>query len=289
MSATSRARAGRWIQGEGIEIGALNAPMTVPGDVAVRYVDRAPLDALRRQYPELADQALVSPSIIGQADDLSALGADSVDFVIANHLVEHLEDPIGALREMVRVIRPGGILFMALPDPRVTFDVDRELTSAEHVIDEFRNGTKQTREDHFRDWVAKAEPHVDWVKAAGIVGGPDRVRQLIEMDYSIHFHVWRPDTFMEFMVVASREAHLELEPVDFQPRVADDNEYIFIFAKGMGGLARDRAPTPAEIRVGSLEAHVAAITGSRSWRLTAPLRVAGRALRRKGQASRPPA
>jgi 2-polyprenyl-3-methyl-5-hydroxy-6-metoxy-1,4-benzoquinol methylase len=278
MSAITRARAAKWIRGQGIEIGALNAPLLVRDGVDVRYVDRAPIEVLRDHYRELGAQPLVSPSIIGHANDLSALSDDSVDFVIANHLLEHLEDPIGGLQEMLRVIRPGGTLFMALPDPRVTFDVDRALTTAEHVVDEFRNGTQRTRQSHFEDWVAKAEPHVEWMQQAGVGTGPMRVRELMEMDYSIHFHVWRPDTFLVLIVAAMTEAHLELELVDFKPRLLHDTEYIFVFSKGTAGLALD--PSLLELKgIDDLSAELAAITSSHSWRLTSPLRMAGKVAR----------
>jgi SAM-dependent methyltransferase len=285
MSARTRARAAKWIRGQGIEIGALNAPLLVRDGVHVRYVDRAPIEVLRDHYRELGGQPLVSPSIIGHANDLSALSDDSVDFVIANHLVEHLEDPIGGLQEMLRVVRPGGTLLMALPDPRVTFDVDRALTTAEHVVDEFRNGTQHTRQSHFEDWVDKAEPHVEWMQQAGVGTGPPRVRELMEMDYSIHFHVWRPDTFLVFIVAAMTEANLELELVDFEPRLHQDTEYIFVFSKGTAGLALD--PPLLELKgIDDLSAELAAITSSRSWRLTSPLRRAGQAARRLSHGAR---
>ena len=57
----------------------------------------------------------------------------SQDFIIANHLLEHVADPIGALEEWYRLLRPDGILFLALPDKRVTFDKDRPRTTLDHV------------------------------------------------------------------------------------------------------------------------------------------------------------
>ena len=287
MSSIKRRLAARWLRGSGIEIGALNAPLQVPPGTVVRYVDRAPLDVLRRQYRELADEVLVPVSLIGDAQDLSALDDETVDFVIANHLLEHLENPIRELQEMLRVIRTGGVLYMALPDPRATFDVDRELTSVEHVVEEFRHGTVQTREAHFAEWVARAEPHVPWMQQAGVADGAARVRELMEMDYSIHFHVWRPDTFLAFIAAAIREADLEMELVDFQPRQPDDDEYIFVFVKGTrtAGAAVPGLPEELELEQlraenAELRAQLASLINSRSWRLTEPVRAASRATAR---------
>jgi predicted SAM-dependent methyltransferase/outer membrane murein-binding lipoprotein Lpp len=292
VNTLKRQRAARWLSGSGIEIGALDTPLAVPAGVDVRYVDRVPTEQLHEQYKELPDADFVPVSIVGDAQDLSALADSSVDFVIANHLLEHLENPIAGLREMLRVIRPGGVLYMALPDPRVTFDVDRELTSVDHVVDEYRRGTSHTREAHFAEWVEKAEKHVEWMRKAGVGTGPDRVRELMDLDYSIHFHVWRPDTFLEFLVAATREAGLEMEMVEFIPRQQGDDEYIFVFLKGIAPvdlavppLPEERAAEQLHSEVAVLRAEVArlamdaeqlaAVTASRSWRVTAPLRAAG--------------
>ncbi len=50
-----------------------------------------------------------------QADILSIPYADaSFDFVMAAHVIEHLPDPLCALKEMVRVLKPGGMLLVCL-------------------------------------------------------------------------------------------------------------------------------------------------------------------------------
>lgn len=180
MDTPKRQRAARWLSGFGIEIGALDGPLAAPPGVEERYVDRVPTDQLHEQYRELPDADFVPVSIVGDAQNLSAPADSSVDFVIANHLLERLENPIADLREMLRVIRPGGVLYLALPDPRVTFDVDRELTPVEHVVDEYRNGTAHTRDAHFTEWVANAEKHIEWMQKARVTTGPERVRELMD-------------------------------------------------------------------------------------------------------------
>src|SRR5262249_41579641 len=84
-----------YLRGSGIEIGALHRPLRVPSHVAVRYVDRLSTAELRRQYPMLADHELVPVSIIDDGEQLVSLADASQDFVIANHFLEHCEDPLG--------------------------------------------------------------------------------------------------------------------------------------------------------------------------------------------------
>lgn len=168
--------------------------------------------------------------MIGNAQDLSALPDASVDFVIANHLVEHLENPIAALAEFHRVLRRDGVLYLALPDPRVSFDRDRELTSVEHLLDEYRNGTERNRLAHYLDWAIKVDNHAD----------PDaHAARLMEMDYSIHFHVWRPDSFLDFLLAARREARLDFELAAYAPPESpEDNEFILVLLNGTSGVLR---------------------------------------------------
>jgi len=281
----------------------------------VRYVDRLTEPELRTHYPELSAEAFVPVSIIGNAEDLSALADGSVDFVIANHLIEHLENPIGGLQEMTRVLRNGGVLYMALPDPRATFDRDRPPTPFAHVLDEYRNGTSSTREAHFAEWVALAEPYVEWLQEPGVKKGAERVGELLQLDYSIHYHVWRPQDFFEFVVLSAREVALDLEPLEFLPcNRSDDNEYILICRKGASLPLPDLPRLPSETDVDELRARVASLTtahdrvvgemgglqdevahlrahidslmASRSWRVTAPLRAGVRMARTAARAAR---
>jgi predicted SAM-dependent methyltransferase len=253
-----RSRLAVWLKGDGIEIGALHRPLVVPVDAHVRYVDRLSGAALRAHYPELGGQEFAPVTILGDAMHLEAIPDESLDFVIANHLIEHLEYPIRGLREMLRVLRPTGILYAAIPDARV-LEPERQLTTVEHLLDEHRNGAEATRRDHYRDWVVNFEKRVD--------GAEEHTSHLMEMDYSIHFHVWRSDTFLDFLIAARREACLDFDLVGFAPpEYPCDDELILLLCKGRSStpaLAPVRAvvapppPVPSPAAAPSLRTRVA--------------------------------
>ena len=202
----------------------------------VEYVDRLSVADLRRQDPELSALDLVPVSHIGSAEDLSGIADASMDFVVACHVLEHLEDPTRALEEISRVLREGGIFFCALPEPRVTFDREREPTTVEHLTRDHAAG-RASRRDHFVDWVENVERHQPWWQSERPTRPSASV--LLDMDYSIHFHVWRPDTFLDYLAAVRRENWVVFEVLDFagcQPGV--DDEFIFILRKGI-------APVPA--------------------------------------------
>src|SRR5712691_699882 len=152
MLARRREVSARFLQGTGIEIGALHYPLWVDPDRArVRYVDRLTVPELRQQYPELAAYALVEVDVVDDGEKLSSFADGTLDFVIGNHMLEHCENPIGTTRNHLAKVRPGGVLYYAVPDKRYSFDVDRPLTSFEHLVRDDREGPAWSRLEHFRE------------------------------------------------------------------------------------------------------------------------------------------
>lgn len=52
----------------------------------------------------------------GDAARLPGVAAESLDYVYSSHCLEHLGDPLAALRRWTEVVRPGGLLYLAVPD-----------------------------------------------------------------------------------------------------------------------------------------------------------------------------
>src|SRR4051794_24643687 len=143
----------RFLHGEGLEIGALHLPLALPKGAHARYVDRYSREDLRSEYPELRTHDLVQVDVVDDGETLATVPDASADFLIANHFIEHTEDPIATLGHHSRVIRPGGVLYMAVPDKRSTFDIDRPVTPLEHLIQDHEHGSQHSRSAHYEEWV----------------------------------------------------------------------------------------------------------------------------------------
>jgi SAM-dependent methyltransferase len=194
-----RARiAAMYLQGEGIEIGALNAPLEVSPDVLVRYVDRMPEDSLRQQYPWFDDMPLVRVDIVDDFHKLLSIADASQDFVIANGVLEHLENPLLAMKNMLRVVKEGGIIYICVPDKRYTFDRDRPVTPLKHLFRDYDGQPDRPREVDFEEYACLVE------KIKGDEEVKRRTKELMETDYSIHFHVWTQTEILEFLVAVKR-------------------------------------------------------------------------------------
>ena len=193
MLAAREQIARRFIAGSGIEIGALDCPLPTALGTVVRYVDKLPLKLLRRHYPELSGNNMVLPHIIDDGETLSSFEDGSLDFVIANHILEHCENPLGAVRNHLRTLRRGGILYYAVPEKTQSFDAQRETTPFSHLVEDDRSGPQQSRYGHFREWATLINRISDPEEIEA------QVRQLMQLNYSIHFHVWDEKGFRDFI------------------------------------------------------------------------------------------
>ena len=133
---------------------ALHRPLWVPRAAQVSYLDRFSTEELYRQYPRLTAHKLVPVDIVDDGERLARLADGSQDFVIANHFLEHCQDPIGTLLHFFRVLRNEGILFLSVPDKRYTFDRDRPVTPLKHLLADHQDGAELTRREHVAEYVA---------------------------------------------------------------------------------------------------------------------------------------
>jgi predicted SAM-dependent methyltransferase len=190
----------RYLSGGGIELGALTKPLRVPPGVHVRYADRqSRAELIRAEGPELSangldPQDIPEVDIVDDAATLATVPDAAADFVVANHVLEHLEDPIAGLETLLRVVRPGGIVFITLPVARRTFDARRERTSVEHLLRDHAEGPEWSREGHYAEW-ARIIECVPEERVA------DRVAEYARDDARHHFHVWELEDFLALLRV----------------------------------------------------------------------------------------
>ncbi len=173
------------LSGRGLEIGPLHRPMVKHWRMKIDYIDRLTVAELREHYPELNDLPLVEPTIIGDAQTLSNVDDVAYDFVIAAHVIEHMKNPILALNQWCRVVRPGGLIYLIAPDKRVTFDKLRVRTPLEHLILDYILPSDERDYEHYLDFAIRVH-HKAGIEAL------DNADELIAKDYSIHYHVFIP-------------------------------------------------------------------------------------------------
>jgi SAM-dependent methyltransferase len=223
--------AASFLVGEGLEIGPLHQPLPLPGQARARYVDRMTEEELRREYPELADWDLTEVDVVDDGEQLTTISAESQDFIVANHFLEHTEDPIRTIETHLGKLKMGGVLFYAVPDKRFTFDFRRPPTPIEHMVADYEQGPERSRREHYEEWVRLVTDEPSTGSAEEVSSdewATRKARELEEAKYSIHMHVWTQAEFLQ-LILACRERLGEAFDIEAAARVG--LEFVVVLRK----------------------------------------------------------
>jgi predicted SAM-dependent methyltransferase len=184
------------LAGRGLEIGALHEPARLPDSCRVEYFDVISRESATALFPEVPAERLVAVDHVGDLDmdGLASFGDEAFDFVIINHVLEHLANPVKSLREVFRITRRGGIVVLAVPDKEYTYDRARAPTPFEHLWTDYTNDTRVNSDEHYLDFLRSAGPHV-------FLGPPERIPGDIQFSRQRreHAHVWTSASFRAFL------------------------------------------------------------------------------------------
>jgi SAM-dependent methyltransferase len=200
------------LRGRGLEFGALHSPLQVDASCEMTYADHYLNDELYEVFPEIEEQYRdqmvdVDLRVDLNHSDLSDLEPLDFDFFVANGVMEHLTNPVAFLANVARIMRPGAMLYLAVPDRNYAFDSRRDVTPFEHFWDEYERGVTEVTDDHFVDYLQGlgVEIPVDTAAREALFAEQRR--------HTIHVHVWDEGSFAEFLRLAEERVPLSLERV----------------------------------------------------------------------------
>jgi SAM-dependent methyltransferase len=90
-----------------------------------------------------------------EATDLAVIPSNTYDFVLSSHTLEHMANPLQALREWLRALKAPGLLVLVLPHKDGTFDHRRPVTPLEHLVEDFERGTTDDDLTHLPEILAR--------------------------------------------------------------------------------------------------------------------------------------
>ena len=106
---------------------------------------------------------------IRDAVGLHGIESNSMDFVLSSHNIEHVANPVKALREWLRILKVDGLLVLVVPHKEGTFDHLRPVTELEHLIADFENNTLEDDLTHVEEIIKlhdfSRDPGIDDVEA----------------------------------------------------------------------------------------------------------------------------
>ena len=130
---------------KGLEIGPLISPLLKKQDVDVYYADHCSTEELIKKYEP--DEKVDTTKIVDidyiwnqETIDKLAKSDDKFDFIIASHVVEHIPNLIKWFSELYAMLKPGGIVSLAAPHRKYTFDCYRQETTTSQLVAAYVEG-----------------------------------------------------------------------------------------------------------------------------------------------------
>lgn len=290
----------------GMEIGPRSAPMVTKAEGPVLYVDYAPTEELRAAQfdPSIDPGAICEVDIVWGTRPLAEAVGEPLDYVVASHVIEHVPDLIGWLAELRATLKPGGVLGLAIPDRRFTFDHLRRESGLAEMVEAYLSKRRQPSIAQVFDACAGAvavdaaaawrdgftvDPDAPLAQGAGAL---KLAASLLDNPRYLDAHVW---VFTPASLLANLRGMAAMGLLGFAVDAWSPTErgsiefHVRLLAVEPGdpaieaGFARaraavDQAPSPGappselERDNAALRAQRDALLASRFWRWTAPLR-----------------
>lgn len=211
------------IDGAGLEIGPSHSPIAPKNEnFNVKVVDHLSAEGLREKYASHSAvniECIEDVDYVWSGEPLSQLIKDEkFDWIIASHVLEHVPNPIEFLQELSELLKPGGVISIALPDKRYCFDHFMSVSIVGEWIDAFvskriRPTPGQVVNHCF--YAAQRNGKISWgvdeVGVLGLVHEPSLAKGQLEYalasDHYTDVHCWR-FTAESFMLIINELQYL---------------------------------------------------------------------------------
>lgn len=73
------------------------------------------------------------------------------DLILCSHIIEHIANPILALRRWSKILNENGLILPIIPDKSQMFDCRRPLTGMNHLAMDYFNRVEESDETHIKE------------------------------------------------------------------------------------------------------------------------------------------
>ena len=133
---------------------------------------------------------------IQEASELKNIPLSSYDFLLSSHSLEHIANPIKALKIWHTLLKPNGEIILVLPDKKNTFDVKRPYTTIKHLIDDFKQDADEHDTTHFDEILSNFSPEKNGETSI------ETAKEILQNNYMnrrAHHHVFNFSTIKEML------------------------------------------------------------------------------------------
>ncbi|MDQ2150672.1 methyltransferase domain-containing protein [Alcaligenaceae bacterium C4P045] len=188
---------------QGIEIGPFHSPLTPKRDgyncLVMDVFDLATLKKMARENVGISDEQcelLEDVDLLGSSTHIDKVVEQhgklgQFDYLVSSHNFEHLPNPIRFLQGCAKVLKPGGMLSMAIPDRRACYDYFRSATPLSAWLEAyFADRNQPTLTQNFDEkWVRASYDH-HGVPYGSFFRGAPPTAVTPAMTFERHFKEW---------------------------------------------------------------------------------------------------
>jgi SAM-dependent methyltransferase len=150
------------MDGKGLEIGG-PSPLQQIRDILYRNAER--MDnvnfSLQNTWSGMHGPFVYDTEYENEATELKDIESETYDFVVASHTLEHIANPLKALFEFKRVLKPNGYMVLVLPLKETCFDHARDYTRFDTILDKFDKNVDENDLSSLREILCKHDLEMD--------------------------------------------------------------------------------------------------------------------------------
>lgn len=75
--------------------------------------------------------------IINDATDIKSVANETYDYCFSSHCLEHIANPLKAVKEWLRIVKVGGYIMIIVPEKSVCFDHKRQYTTFSRILEQY--------------------------------------------------------------------------------------------------------------------------------------------------------
>lgn len=294
----------------GLEIGPYCNPTVRKDEGDIRYLDFYTREELLAKEADrrAKSDVVVDVDYVVKSDDYWRYVPDTFDYVIANHVFEHVDNPVQWVCDLGRLLNDRGVLFLTLPDKKYNFDRYRADTTVSHLLTDYYRGHGEPREHGMDIWIHYDTTYLGMPMDLDDKLNPARLRAAFDEQPhpGRHNHVFQSETFVRSVLRPLQKTGIwEYTLLEFAGAPDNHGEFYVVLRKGREPLAlraedffvAATTPQPAESPATAAEPHLlasleasqrevarlrqelataraesAALRASLSWRVTGPVR-----------------
>ena len=204
--------------GIGVEVGAGSRPFPIPDGAKVTLGDILTADQLDVYF-----KTKISENVYIDFETMDGFENESLDFIIAAHVIEHVFNPVGSIDVSLQKLKKGGVLVLCVPDMRFTFDHRRTPTDFNHLMADYLDGGEGTKLEAYLEHVRFVHPVLaeEQILEENVL---EIAKEIMAANLDIHVHCWTYQSFLTML----KSLPFNLKIVC---QVSVENENIFVIQK----------------------------------------------------------